>query len=373
MNAIIGMAQIASMHLEEPQKVDDCLKKIKAASSHLLELINQVLDMSRIESGKVELEEKPLNLSELIRDMMTMTQTEAQKKELLVETETDELKHVMVYGDASRIQQIFLNLMSNAIKYTPAGGRIYFTASTKPEKEGEFYVYRFTFRDTGIGMEPEFMKRIFEPFTREEKEQTAKIQGTGLGLSITKTLANLMQGDVMVESEPGKGSCFTVTLRLRELEGQEEYKAPETWEPEEIGEDTYEDTRILLVEDNELNREIMLELLDSTGLLIDEAENGKVAVNHVAAHPLDYYRLIFMDVQMPVMNGYEAAAAIRRLEKDTDSRIPIVALTANAFSEDIDKAMAAGMDGYLSKPVDVPKIMETLRRWLAGNGAERGK
>lgn len=363
MNAIVGMAQIASMHLDDRQKVADCLKKINAASSHLLELINQVLDMSRIESGKVELEEKPMNLSELIRDMMTMTQTEAQKKDLHMQIQMDGLKHVMVYGDASRIQQIFLNLMSNAVKYTPAGGEIHFLARTLEEKDGGFYIYQFVFRDSGIGMEPEFLEKIFEPFSREQKEQTAKIQGTGLGLSITKTLASLMQGNVAVESTPGKGSCFTVTLRLRELEGQEEYEEAAAWEPEEEIEGTYEDVRILLVEDNELNREILRELLAPTGIQIDEAVNGKEAVECVAAHPSDYYQLVFMDVQMPVLNGYEAAAAIRRYEEKKNSHVPIVALTANAFSEDIDKAAAAGMDGYLSKPVDVPKLMETLRRW----------
>lgn len=367
MNAIIGMTQIASMHLENPQKVEDCLKKINAASSHLLDLINQVLDMSRIESGKVELDEKPMSLSELIQNMVTMTQTEAHKKDLHVQTQTDELKHVMVYGDSSRIQQIFLNLMSNAIKYTPAGGEIHFTARTLERKAGDFYVYQFVFRDNGIGMQPEFLKRIFDPFSREEKEQTAKIQGTGLGLSITKSLANLMRGDVTVESTPGEGSCFTVTLHLRELEGQGEYREPELVEMDEEDEGAFENMRVLLVEDNELNREILTELLAPTGLVIDEAENGKEAVDCVAAHPLDYYQLIFMDVQMPVMNGYEAATAIRTYEKDQDSHIPIVALTANAFSEDIEKAMAAGMDGYLSKPVEIRKIKETLRRFAAQN------
>ena len=333
MNAIMGMSQIAAMHLDNRERVEDCLNKINSASAHLLELINQVLDMSRIESGKVELEEKPMNLSELIRDMKMMTQTGAQKKSLQVELQTDELHHVRVYGDVGRIQQIFLNLMSNAVKYTPEGGRIWFTARTLPEKDGRFYVYQFMFRDSGIGMEPEFLERIFEPFTREEREQSAKIQGTGLGLSITKTLANLMRGDVAVESTPGVGSCFTVTLRLRELEGQEEQE--ECREPE-----------LLAPEDNELNREIIRELLAPTGIWIDEAENGKEAVDCVTSHPLEYYQLILMDVQMPVMNGYEASAAIRRYEQQHNGHIPIVALSANAFLEDMDGRLPLQAGGY---------------------------
>ncbi len=361
MNAILGMTQIAAMNMDDRAKVEDCLTKIRSASSHLLELINQVLDMSRIESGKIELEEKPVSLRGLIRDMLVMTQSEAQKKQLHVQTQLEGLENDLVYGDSSRIQQIFLNLMSNAVKYTPADGEIVFTARTLPEKTGGYSAYEFVFRDNGIGMTPEFLEKIFDPFSREETERTAKIQGTGLGMSITKTLANMMRGDVTVESAVGKGSCFTVTLRLREAKGQTAQPQSELREPET---GSFQNCRILLVEDNEINREIIREFLKPTEILVDEAENGKAAVECIAAHPGDYYQLVFMDIQMPLMNGYEAAAAIRDLERDSGAHVPILALTANAFSEDIDRATAAGMDGYLSKPVEIQKIMEALRRWL---------
>lgn len=364
MNAIIGMTQIASKHLEEPDKIQDCLNKIGAASEHLLELINQVLDMSRIESGKIELEEKPVSLTALIDNMMVMTLPTAQKKGITVQTETEGLYHGTVYGDASRIQQIFLNLMSNAIKYTPEHGDILFRARTLTQKEGARLVCLFQFKDTGIGMTPEFLERVFEPFAREETELTANIQGTGLGLSITRTLANMMQGDVTVESTVGKGSCFTVTLRLREA-GKDAGLTEDVQEGEvQIPDGALRGSRILLVEDNEINREILAELLAPTGLEIDEAENGKLAVECIAAHPSDYYQLIFMDIQMPVMNGYAASRAIRQLEQERGGRIPVVALTANAFSEDVDRAMEAGMDGYLSKPVEMDKLSAMLLRYI---------
>ena len=367
MNAIIGMTQIASMHLDNEEKVADCLKKIESASAHLLRLINQVLDMSRIESGKVELDLQPVNLMELIQDMLTMTQTDALKKQIRVKYAMEELHHYHVYGDASRIQQIFLNLMSNAIKYTPENGEIQFQARTMPEQIGEYRGYQFLFRDNGIGMTPEFLEKIFEPFTREETEQTAKVQGTGLGLSITKTLANMMQGDVVVESEVGKGSCFIATLRLREAACEDEMTKPQEEEQadmEAMEDGRYRGCRILLVEDNEINREILKELLEFMEIIVEEAENGRDAVECIFAHPSDYYHLVFMDIQMPVMNGYEAVTEIRRREKETGSHISIVAMTANAFSEDINRAFAAGMDDYLAKPVEIPKIIAALHRWI---------
>lgn len=376
MNAIIGMTQIAAMHLENTEKVEDCLKKIESASAHLLQLINQVLDMSRIESGKVELDLQPVNLTRLIQDMLTMTQPDAMKKKIQIKYRMDELHHYHVYGDTSRIQQIFLNLMSNAIKYTPENGEIQFQARTMPEQISEYRGYQFLFRDNGIGMTPEFLEKIFEPFTREETEKTAKVQGTGLGLSITKTLANMMQGDVVVESEVGKGSCFTVTLRLREAVGEDETVKPEEQEQdglEAVEDGRYRGCRILLVEDNEINREILKELLEFLEIVVEEAENGRDAVDCVLSHSGDYYGLVFMDIQMPVMDGYEAAAEIRRLEKERGSHVPIVALTANAFSEDINRAFAAGMDDYLAKPVEVPRIMAALYRWMKPDGRVEDK
>lgn len=369
MNAILGMAQIAGRHLDDPEKVKDCITKIEQSSNHLLQLINEVLDMSKIESGKMELEEKPVSLRKILQDMLMMTQAEVDKKNLSRTVDLERLPDDIVFGDAVRIQEVMLNLMSNAVKYTPEGRWLSFMAEKLEQKVGEYETYHFVVSDGGIGMSSEFLEKIFEPFTREQTEMTGKLQGTGLGLSITKTFVEMMQGSIQVSSTPGEGSTFDVILRLRPAEEtSEEEKETEITMEDCMG--RFADRRILLVEDNELNREIFMDLIADTGVRIESAPNGAVAVELVKTHPKGYYGMVFMDVQMPVMNGYEATAAIRQFEMEDGrtERVPVIALTANVFAEDVGKAINAGMDAHLAKPVGVSKILSAMVRWMEGDG-----
>ncbi len=369
MNAILGMTQIAKQHTTEPEKIEDCMGKIEQASTHLLQLINEVLDMSKIESGKMELDEKPVSLRALLDNMLMMTQGTVEQKHITRTIHMENLPDEIVYGDAVRIQEVLLNLMSNAVKYTPEGKWISFTAEKLNETIGEYHSYHFIVQDGGIGMNQDFLEKVFEPFAREQTEATGKLQGTGLGLSITKAFVEMMQGNIKVSSVQGEGSTFDVILRFRLAEEKAEtQKKEETVTMDQcIG--RFTGKRVLLTEDNELNREILKELITDTGVLIDEAENGQAAVNLINAHSEGYYDLVFMDVQMPVMNGYEAARAIRKLEQiqKRTTRLPIIALTANVFAEDSDRAFNAGMDAHLGKPVELSKILSTLIQWLEKN------
>lgn len=365
MNAIIGMTQIAKKHLNEPEKVKDCLEKIEYASNHLLALINEVLDMSKIESGKMELNEQPVCLKKLLEEMIMITQSDVDKKKLMRTVDMEKLPEETVYADAVRVQEVMLNLMSNAIKYTPEGRWISFTAEKLEECIGEYHTYHFVVEDGGIGMSEEFLEKLFEPFAREQTESTGKLQGTGLGLSITKAFAEMMQGNITVSSRQNEGSKFDVILRFRLAEQQKADDDKKEITLEEcmgrfLGE------RILLAEDNELNREIFEELVSDTKVTVEKAENGLEALNMIKKHEQGYYGMIFMDLQMPVMNGFEAAENIRSYEKQQQRtvHIPIIALTANVFAEDSDKAIQAGMNAHIGKPVGVSKILAAMVQWM---------
>lgn len=496
MNAIVGMTAIAGANIDNKERVIDCLGKITKSSRHLLSLINEVLDMSRIESGKLTLSEEDFNLAELVDNLITMTKNDIEAHHHNFEVRVGKIYHENVFGDSLRIQQIITNVMSNAVKYTPDGGNIIFSIDEKHDKSKNIGCYEFTIEDNGIGMTREFQKIIFEPFTRANDKRTSKIQGTGLGMTIVRNIVNMMNGHIKIESEPGKGSKFTITIFLKLQDEEKEQieelldlpvlvvdddelccenainilddigidgewttsgeKAVElTKRRHEIDEDyfsiivdlkmpgmngietarqirkivgkdvtiivltaydysqiedearaagvdefitkplfrsrlismfeniikgkpgksatkylsglsksDYSGKHILLVEDNELNREIAKEIIGMTGAVVDTAENGKEAVEKVAGMPENYYGLVFMDIQMPVMNGYEAAAAIRGLDDKTKAAIPIVAMTANAFAEDIMLAKNAGMNEHMAKPLDINKLNDTLRRWL---------
>ena len=366
MNVILGMTQIAGRNVDNPEKIKDCLSKIEQASEHLLELINDVLDMSKIESGKIELSEKPVDMAELIDNVNFMVQDMAARKNLTYRLDIDSLPREMVVCDPVRVQEILINLLSNAVKYTPEGRWISFTAK-KTAALGGYNSYKFIVEDSGIGMSSEFMETLFEPFSREQNEQTRNIQGTGLGLSITKSIIDIMQGSIDVTSESGNGSRFEGSLRFRATgeqpaaEKSEETTSIEDWDGKMAGH------RILLVEDNELNREIFVELVSGTGVEIDTAANGLEAVESVSGHEPGYYDMVFMDVQMPVMDGYEATRRIRALEKTRcggTEQLPVIALTANAFSEDSDRAVKAGMNAHLSKPIAAGKLMSVMARWI---------
>lgn len=496
MNAIIGMTAIAGTHLDDKERVSDCLNKITVSSGHLLSLINEVLDMSKIESGKVDLNEEDFNLSDLVDALISMVRPQIKLKEQNLKVNINDVVHEKVIGDKLRIQQSFLNLMSNAIKYTPNGGDINLYISEKNSRSAKVGRYEFVFEDTGIGMTEEFVEHIFEPFSRALDSRVSKEQGSGLGLAITDNLVHMMNGNIKVESELGKGSRFTVTIMLK-LQDTEELSYDEfldlpvliadddevtcesacrmldelgmkgEWvtdgkdavdkviERHEIEDDYFavildwkmpgmdginatrairrlvgpdvpiiiisaydwsdielearaagadafigkplfksrlahlfhdmmsgseeRDTendvdglkkedfsgkRVMLVEDNELNAEIAQELLEMTGLEVELAENGQVAVDKFAASDYGYYQMIFMDIQMPVMNGNEAARAIRALPRRDAKGIPIVAMTANAFSEDVQASLNAGMNEHIPKPLDLKQLVKTLGRWL---------
>lgn len=503
MNAIIGMTAIAGTHLKEPEKMAECLGKITSASRHLLALINEVLDMSKIESGTLSLNEEEFNLSSLMDNLLNMVRPMIEEKHHNLEVCIHDLKHENVVGDSMRIQQAFMNIVSNSAKYTPPGGKIRIELTEKPSGQVKTGCYEFIFTDNGIGMSQEFLEHLFEPFERAEDVRTSKVQGTGLGMPVARNIIRMMGGDIRVESELEKGSCFTVQILLKYqeedavslselirfpvlvadddeiacqstclmlnelglhsegvLSGEEaigcveracerrenyfavilDWKMPgmdgiETareirrrvgpdvpiiilsgydWsqcemearaagvdafitkplfksrlatvlrslleerhhqEPEQADEElekTLEKTlkqdftgkRVLLVEDNELNREIAIEILEMVGLEVESAENGSIAVDMVAGAEAGYYNLVLMDIQMPVMNGYEATCAIRALERKDVRYIPIVAMTANAFAEDIQAAKSAGMNEHMAKPIDLNRLMEVLNRWL---------
>ena len=495
MNAIVGLTAIAGANIESQDRVVECLGKITKSSRHLLGLINEVLDMARIESGRISLAEEDFSLPELVDNLLTLTKPVIDEHHHQLEVHVEHIEHEAVCGDSLRIQQVFVNLMSNAVKYTPDGGNITLTIKEKPNGFSELGCYEFSIEDNGIGMTPEFQKIMFEPFSRADDHRTTKVQGTGLGMAIARNIVNLMNGDIQVESAPNKGTKITVTvyLKLQENEKEQEkelldlpvlvvdddktccestvatlqeigiagewvlngkeavercYARHETnsdyfavildWKMpemdgiatarkirERVGEDVtiiiltsfdfseieeearaagvnafmakplfrsrltatlrqftsgkqeknarnyledfakenYAGKRILLVEDNELNREIATEIIGMTGVTIDIAENGKIAVEKVMEAPEKWYDLIFMDIQMPIMNGYEATAAIRALA-GSRGKVPIIAMTANAFAEDVQLAKNTGMNEHIAKPLDLNKLNDVLKQWL---------
>lgn len=493
MNAIVGMTDIALKYVEDSKRTEDCLKKIKIASGHLMGLINEVLDMSRIESGKLTLNLDDFHLTDLLHSIMIVMKPQAEKKEICFRLEPGEILYENLQGDAMRIQQIFINLLSNAVKYTPNGGDVCMRLHQQLDENGNVRLMAEV-EDNGIGMTPEFVEHIFDPFERERNTTFSKIEGTGLGMSITKKLVEMMQGDIRVESRKGEGSKFSVSLllelsdkgaafeknalagrRVLVLQGVEEKleQLPEIlrrfgmevdvassgmaavdlindadiagvdyfalltgsrladmeislflpeiharmgkdfpilllsesdWSAEEYlltkagvtsfvplplsegrlaqalyacteecknnqaqaqskPQKNYQDSRILLVEDNELNMEIALEILGSTGVQIDTAYNGQEAIDAFSGKPEFYYQLIFMDIQMPVMDGLEATRRIRAMERADASAVTIVSMTANAFAEDRQRSIEAGMNAHITKPLDVEQLLECLDRW----------
>ena len=496
MNAIIGMAVIAQANLESPEKIRDCLNKINASSRHLLSLINEVLDMSKIESGKIDLISENVSLSELIEDVMDVFRPLAAEKHQRLQINADHVRHEWIVTDRNRLQQVLVNLLSNAVKYTPHGGSVGLRVREVPSFAKDRGQYEFIVTDNGIGMSADFVPHIFEPFSRAEDSKTNQVQGTGLGMTITQNIVNMMNGTIEVKSAPGQGSRFIVAVSFELCGGEEEndgelsglpvlvvdddriicesaaeildelgmrsswalsgreavgrvvaaheakddffsvildWKMPEmdgletlkvirkklgmdvpiiiisAYDYSEIeekfrmaGADAFitkplfkskmahtfhqlcrsgrsadavsfpvqeissslEGGRILLVEDNQLNREIAAELLQMHGFIVDESANGRLAVEKFSASALGEYDCILMDIQMPVMDGYQAAEAIRALDRTDAQTVPILALTANAFATDIGKAHSAGMNDHVAKPIDVDRLMETLQRWI---------
>lgn len=365
MNIILGMTQLARNHLDDRERVEDCITKIDQASTHLLGLVNEVLDMSKIESGKMELDCRPVSLRKIIQEAIAMTQEGMEKKHISCKVDVGRLPEENVFGDEIRIREVVLNLISNAVKYTPEGKWIAVFAEKLEEKTGEYGSYRLIVKDGGIGISEEFLQKLFEPFTREQREETSNITGTGLGLSITKSIVELMHGYIHVDSTEGVGSEFEVVIRLKAAEDFEDREKDQKITPEACR-NRFVGRRILLAEDNELNREIFAELVRDTGVMIDVAENGVEAVQKVEQAEDGYYGMVFMDAQMPLMDGYEATRKIRAWEQETcrEHHLPIVALSANVFAEDVNAAMQAGMDIHLGKPLELTKILAVMVRWL---------
>ena len=358
MNAIIGMTELAQLHIGDEEKQRDYLNKIASSGAHLLGLINEILDVSKIESGVMELSESPLNLRALAGEAAEMVRISMENSQQEFQVDIDESFDPWVMGDARRIRQVLVNILENASKYTGQRGKITFSVCEFKKEEQRTGTYRFIIEDTGIGMKPEYMEHIFEPFSRADDSRTSKVPGTGLGMTIVKNLISMMDGDIRVESEYGKGSRFTVTLCLDKCGNTGEAIQPAVSGPEAA----CRGLRVLLVEDNELNRQIASEMLKLLGVRVEMAENGREAVEAVCSHPALYYDAVFMDVQMPVMNGYEATREIRGSGMERIGELPIIAMTADAFAEDVKRAHLSGMNGHLAKPVSI----ELLRGALSG-------
>ena len=387
MNGIIGMTAIAASNIDDRERVKDCLDKISSSSGHLLSLINEVLDMSKIESGTVELTEEEFNLSDLISTLLAMMspQIEEHKHELYVHI--GELTHEDVIGDSLHVKKVFTNILSNAVKYTPDGGIIRLYISERPSHQEKVGCYEFVFEDNGIGMSQEFVERIFEPFARALDERLQNIQGTGLGMPISRNIVRMMGGDIKVESQLDKGSRFTVSiyLKLPEQTGVKhevfenlnvpmsdfnclisERRELQQADPlEALRQLDFTGRKALLVEDNELNAEIANQLLRITGLTLERAVDGREAVSMMEGCVDGYYSIVFMDIQMPNLNGYDAAKCIRAMERDYCRKVPIVAMTANAFAEDVQAARAVGMNEHIAKPLDLRILTRVMKRWIS--------
>ena len=361
MNGIIGMTNVAIANVENRERVLDCLKKISISSRHLLNLVNEVLDMSQIESGKIDLTEGAFSIPEIVRDLAVILRPSVQEKEHELRILPLQVEHTEVVGDRNHLQQVFVNILGNSVKYTPPGGLLEIEVREKESREHGLGCYDFIFRDNGIGMDEAFVARIFEPYSRAEDSRISSIEGTGLGMTIAQNIVRMMGGSITVKSRLGEGSQFTVTLFLRQ---QEENAAERTGIPEEDMPVSLQGCRFLLAEDNEINREIACDILEDAGAEIDCVENGWQAVERFSAAAPGYYDLILMDIQMPVMNGHEAARAIRGLPCPHAGAIPIIAMSANAFAEDISASREAGMNDHITKPFDITRLLLCLRTWL---------
>ena len=363
MNAIIGFNNMALKHIDEPERLRDCLNKVNLSSQHLLSIINDVLDMARIESGKVNIQEERVIITDAATTLSDIVAQSVKDKNLTFLTDFSGVTHNCVFADELRVNRVLMNVINNAIKYTHDGGSVHYTIVETPCDDPDYAAYQFTIRDTGIGMSPEFLAHIYEAFTREASSTVSGIQGTGLGMAITRELVELMQGTIHIDSEVGVGTTVVICFRFRIAD--ERYVEQEN---SMLDTEALRGKRILLVEDNELNREIAGDIMAEMGIIVDEAENGSVAVEKCSAimnaRADRQYDVILMDVQMPVMDGYEATRQIRSLGSRYARSVPIIALTANAFAEDKKNALDAGMDGHLAKPIDVKALVKTLSNVL---------
>ena len=367
MNAIIGMTSLIRHDAGNKAKVIEYADKIDISSQHLLGIINNVLDMSKIEAGKTVFKYTDFSILDFITELNTIFHSQIDEKNQTLTIIKENIRHEWVNGDRVHLMQIFSNLVSNAVKYTQEGGKIQFLVEECETKSSVYAKYRFLVSDNGMGMSADFKDTIFDAFTRAESSMTNKIQGTGLGMAITKNLVEAMGGTIDVESELGQGSCFEVLIDLRIAEDRFVSSAERVEKDEPAG-NVLKGMRFLCAEDNELNAEILMELLKIEGAECTICENGKRVLEAFEQSAPGDYDMILMDVQMPVMNGYEATKAIRRSSHELAKTIPIIAMTANAFSEDIQHSLAAGMNAHVSKPVEMKVLEKTIRSIKSGGG-----
>ncbi|WP_243025440.1 ATP-binding protein [Clostridium sp. AM33-3] len=363
MNVILGYAQLMEEELKEKDlpETKEHLEKLQQSGKLLLSIINNVLDMARIESGKMEIDESYSRIEDIRQSVFTVFDAEARKKKIAFRYSVN-VEHEHVLTDVTKVKEIFVNILSNAMKYTPSGGSVTVSLEELPCDEPGYMIMRTRVSDTGIGMSQDYLTRIFEAFTREKNTTRSKIAGTGLGMSIVKRYVDLLGGTIQVESELGKGSTFTVTLKHKIAD--ESFYENRKIENPETGTEILEGRNILIAEDNDLNAEIAEAILKRAGLKIERVVNGIQCVNMITKMPADTYDMILMDIQMPEMDGYEAARAIRQLPDREKACIPIIAMTANAFEEDKKDAMAAGMNGHMAKPIQVEQLLSMLAEMM---------
>ncbi len=367
MNAIIGFTALARKHAGNTAKLLNDLDMITDSSEQLLRLLNDVLEIAWSESGKLQTKEDPCDLAEILQSIQNTLECRATAKNLTFHLDLSKLQYTKVLSDSDKLNQLFLHLCDNAIKYTPIDGQIRISGELTDISSSGYGIYRFIIEDNGIGISRKFLPHIFEPFERQENTTISGVHGMGLGLTIVKNIVEMLQGEIEVQSEAGIGTRFTVTLNMpiNELPSSQSIE-------EDIPESPIGSQKILIVEDNEINLQIETELLTDLGFALDTAPDGCVAVDMVKHSEPGNYALILMDIQMPVMNGYEATAAIRKLEHPILSNIPIIALSANTFPEDIQKSKEAGMNAHLAKPLDIPKLLELIRQIMSEGAPSDG-
>ena len=360
MNAIIGYADLASRHLQETEKLGRYLEKIQICGKELLSMLGNVLDLARIENNKVEMEYTVSNVHECFENCIIMFQQQAESKNQTLSL-TEQIMYPYVYMDAPHLSEICFNIISNAIKYTNTGGTISCDVVQKSCEKDDWCNMIITITDNGIGMSEDFQKHIFEIFERERNSTVSHIEGNGIGMGITKKLVDLMDGSIEVKSKQGEGSIFTVTVPCRKASKEDSMMKKKS---NLRNKNCLNGVRILLVEDNEINTEIATELLMEEGCIVETANDGVACIDMIEKADADYYKMILMDIQMPVMNGYDTTLTIRKMKDTKKARIPIIAMTANAFAEDIQKVLSVGMNAHVAKPVDMNILVPTMMKCL---------
>jgi CheY-like chemotaxis protein len=358
-NGIVGMVNIALKNDTDPERVHECLTKISGSADHLLSLINDVLEMSRIESGRVDIAQKPLNIRTLIDNCTSIIEGQLITRKLNFSVDMKPLEHPALLGDELRLRQIFINILGNAVKFTPDGGKIIFRVEELSSDDTQVR-YRFEFEDNGIGMSEEFQEHIFEAFSQEDGGSRTHYMGTGLGMSITQQFVELMGGTITVQSRLSEGSCFTVEIPFTYIE---EEKKEEVQQANQ----SLKGLRVLLVEDNELNMEIAQEILEDEEVVVTTAEDGQRALEVFVESPPNSFDMILMDIMMPRMNGYEATRAIRASDHPDSATVPIIAMSANAYAEDVEEALKSGMNAHVAKPIDVHRLFEVMYQYCNEN------